>query len=74
TASDRLIALGAKRCLLSRPDKSFLDEDLIRTQVEELKRSREQVMAARKASKWAVIRNLRVVIRDSPPPVGSPDK
>ncbi|KAH9297470.1 hypothetical protein KI387_029152 [Taxus chinensis] len=43
TAFDRLRALRAKRVLFSRPDKIFLDEDLTKTQVGELKHSREQV-------------------------------
>ncbi|KAH9309722.1 hypothetical protein KI387_037633, partial [Taxus chinensis] len=67
TTFDRLRALKARRVLFSCLDKVFFNEDLTRTQVGELKRSREKVMAARKAGKWAVIRNLRAVIRDSPP-------
>jgi hypothetical protein len=72
TASDRLCALRAKRKLFSLPNRIFLDEDLTRAQVVELKQSREQVMAARQAGKWAVIRNLRAVIRDSFPPGWEP--
>jgi hypothetical protein len=68
SAVDRLRALRAKRKLFSLPSKIFLDEDLTRSQVAELKRSREQVTTARQAGKWAVIRNLRAVIRDSFPP------
>ena len=47
SAADRLRALRAKRKLFSLPSKIFLDEDLTKTQVVELKRSRELVTATR---------------------------
>ena len=53
--------------MFSLPSKIFLDKDLTKAQVAELKQSREQVVAARKARKWAVIRNLWAIIRDSFP-------
>jgi hypothetical protein len=59
--------------LFSLPNKIFLNEDLTRTQVVELKHSRELVIAARHAGKWVVIRNLKAVIRDSFPLSGNPD-
>ena len=71
-ATVRLCALRAKRKLFSLPDRIFLNEDLTKAQVEDLKQSREQVTAARKAGKWAVVKNLRVVIRDSFPPGWTP--
>ena len=71
-ATDRLCALRAKRKLFSLPDRIFLDEDLTRAQVAELKQSREQVVAARKAGKWAIIGNLWAVIRDSFAPGWTP--
>ena len=40
-ATDRLCALKAKRKLFSLPDRIFLDEDLTRAQVTELKQSKE---------------------------------
>lgn len=40
-SSDRLQVLRAKRKLFSLPNKVFLDEDLTRTQVVELKQARE---------------------------------
>ena len=70
--SDRLCALRAKRKLFSLPNKIFLDEDLTKAQVAKLKQSKEQVAAARQARKWAVIRNLRAIIRDSFPPGWTP--
>lgn len=66
-SSDRLRVLRAKRKLFSLPNKVFLDEDLTRAQVAELKQVREQVAAARQVRKWAVIRNLRAVIQDTFP-------
>ena len=63
--ADRLQALRAKRKLFS--SKIFLDEDLTKSQVAELKHARSIVAKARKDGKWAVIRNLRAVIRDSAP-------
>ena len=65
--ADRLQALRAKRKLFSLPSKIFLDEDLTKTQVAELKHARRIVAKARKDGKWAIIRNLRAVIRDSAP-------
>lgn len=65
--ADRLQALRAKRKLFSLPSKIFLDEDLTKTQVAELKHARGIVAKARLDGKWAVIRNLRAVIRDSAP-------
>jgi hypothetical protein len=53
--------------LFSLPSKIFLDEDLTKTQVAELKHARSIVAKARLDGKWAVIRNLRAVIRDSAP-------
>jgi len=70
--TDRLYALRAKRKLFDLPHRIFLDEDLTRAQVAELKQAREQVAAARQAGKWAVIRNLCAVIRDSFPPGWTP--
>ena len=67
-ATNRLCALKAKRKLFSLPDRIFLDENLTKAQVAELKQFKEQVAVARKARKWVVIRNLRAVIRDSFPP------
>jgi len=64
-AVDRLRTLSAKRKLFFLPSKIFLAEDLFISQVAELKRSREQVTATCQGGKWAVIRNLRVVIMDS---------
>ena len=69
---DQLRALRSKRKLFSLPSKIFMDKDLTRSQVVELKRSREQVAATRQTEKWVVIRNLRAVIRDSFPPVWVP--
>ena len=40
-ATNMLCALRAKRKLFSLPDRIFLDEDLTREQVTELKQSRE---------------------------------
>ena len=65
--SDRLRALRAKRKLFSLPSKIYLDEDLTKAQVTELKQARGIVAEARRAGKWAVIRNLRAVVRDSAP-------
>jgi hypothetical protein len=73
TTTDRLRVLRARRKLFSLPSRIFLDEDLTRAQFVELKHSREQVMAARQAGKWAVIRNLKAVIRDSFPPRWEPE-
>ncbi|KAH9287680.1 hypothetical protein KI387_031797, partial [Taxus chinensis] len=53
SVEDRLRALRATRRLFSLPDKIFLNEDLTKAQVAELIQSRELVMAARKAGKWA---------------------
>ena len=69
---DCLRALRAKRNLFSLPSKIFLDEDLTKTQVAELKCSRELVTIARQVGKWAVIRNLKAVIRDTFPPGWKP--
>ena len=63
--ADRLRALRAKRMLFST--KIFLDEDLTKVQVMELKHARKVVADARRDGKWAVIRNLKAVIRDSAP-------
>lgn len=71
-SSDRLQVLRANRKLFSLPNKVFLDEDLTRAQVVELKQAREQVAAARQAGKWAMIRNLRAVVRDTFPPGWAP--
>lgn len=68
TMYDRLRALRARQKLFSLPNRILLDEDLIRSQVAELKHSRELVMAAQQAGKWEVIRNIKVVIWDSFPP------
>ena len=64
---DRLRALRAKRKLFSLPSKIYLDEDLTKAQVAELKQARGIVADARCAGKWVVIRNLRAAVRDSPP-------
>ena len=63
--ADRLRVLRAKRMLFST--KIFLDEDLTKVQVMELKHARKVVADARRDGKWAVIRNLKAVIRDSAP-------
>ena len=65
--TDRLRALRAKRKLFSLPSKIYLDEDLTKAQVAELKQARGIVAEARHAGKWAIIRNLKAVVRDSPP-------
>jgi hypothetical protein len=65
---DRLRALRAKRKLFSLPNKIFLDEDLTKSQVAELKCSREKVTVACQVGKWLVIKNLIAVIQDSFPP------
>lgn len=62
TASDRLCVRRAKRKLFSLPNGIFLDQDLTRAQVMELKQSKEQVMAAQQERKWAIIKNLQAVI------------
>lgn len=67
TLSDRLRALRAKSKLFSLPSKIYLDKDLTRTQVAELKHARGVVSEARRDGKWAVITNLKAVIQDSPP-------
>jgi hypothetical protein len=67
SAANRLEDLRAKRKLFSLPSKIFLDEDLTKSQVAELKCSREQVTIKLQAGKWAVLRNLRAIIRDSFP-------
>jgi hypothetical protein len=64
-ATDQIRTLRAKRKLLSLPNKIFIDEDLTKTQVVELKHLRELVTIVLHAGKWAVIRNLRAVIQDS---------
>lgn len=43
--SDRLHTLKAKQKLFSLSNKNFLDEDLTRAQIVELKQSKKQVMA-----------------------------
>ena len=60
----------AKRKLFSLPSKIFLDEDLTKTQVVELKHSSESVTTTHQVGKWVVIRNLKTIIRDSPLVVG----
>lgn len=70
--SDWFHALKAKQKLFSLSNKNFLDEDLSRAQVVALKQSKEQVMAARQARKWAVIKNLQAAIWDSYPPRWEP--
>lgn len=72
--ADRFRALRAKRNLFSLHSKIFLDEDFTKAQVTELKHARSVVVEARLADKWAVIRNLKVVIRDSPPVAGKRDR
>lgn len=67
TTSDRLQALQAKKKLFSLSHKIYLDEDLTRLQIDELHKARALVVATRKENKWAVIRDCRAVIRDSPP-------
>ena len=71
-AADHLRALRAKRKLFSLTSKIFLDEDLTKTQVVELKCSTELVTAACQAGKWAIIRNLKAVIQDTFPPGWKP--
>lgn len=66
-SSHRLRALRAKRNLFSLPSKIFLDEVLTKAQVAELKYACGIVAEARRARKWAIIRNLKAVVRDSPP-------
>lgn len=53
--------------LFSLKRRIFLDEDLTRSQMVELKCSRDLVMEAQHARKWAVFRNLIAVIQDSSP-------
>eukprot|EP01018_Ginkgo_biloba_P030734 Gb_10973 [translate_table: standard] len=64
---DKLTVLRAKRKLYTLENKIYLDKDLRRLQVEELKKARAEVFEARKNNKWAVIHNGRSWIRDSPP-------
>jgi hypothetical protein len=64
---DRIRALEFKRKLFSLPNKIFLDEDLTRSQVAEIKDSKELVTTAQQAKKSTIIHNLMVVIRNSPP-------
>jgi hypothetical protein len=45
TTTGQLYVLRARRKLFSLPNKIFLDEDLTRAQLVELKQSKEQVMA-----------------------------
>lgn len=62
---DQLWAFRAKRKLFSLLSRIFLEEDLIRSQVVEVKRYRVLVIAPIQVGKWVVIRNLRDVIWDS---------
>lgn len=50
---DRLRALTTKRKLFSLPIKIYLDEDLTRSQVAELKEAQALVVATRQDGKWA---------------------
>ena len=65
--SYRLCALKAKRKLFSLPSKIYLDEDLTKAQVTELKQAQGIVPEARRVGKWVAIWNLKVVVRDSTP-------
>lgn len=67
---DCLRTLRDKRLLASLPYKVFLDADLMRLQVEELRKAREQVVTPKKESKWAVVKGLKAMIQDSPLPIG----
>ena len=49
---DRLCALRAKRKLFSLPSKIYLDEDLTKAQVTELKLARGIMAEARRVGKW----------------------
>ena len=64
---DRLQALREKKKLFLLPTNIFLDEDLTKSHVAELKHFRSLVVEARRNEKWAIIRNLKPIIRDSPP-------
>jgi hypothetical protein len=64
---DRLQALRAKKKLFLLPKNIFLDENLTKSQVAEIKHSRSLVVEERSNEKWVVIRNLKIVIHDSPP-------
>ena len=64
--SNRLRALRAKRKLFSLPSKIYLDKDLSKAQITEFKHARRIVADARRVGKWVLIRNLRVVVHDSP--------
>ena len=65
--SDRLRALRAKINLFSLPSKIYLNEDLTKAQVVELKQARGIVAKDRHVGKWAVIRNLKAVVYDFAP-------
>ena len=42
----------------------FINEDLIPKDMDELRKELQKVKEARKEGKWALIRNMKVVIRD----------
>lgn len=65
--SDKLRALREKKKLFSLSPKIYVDEDLTRSQVAELKQARALIVAARQDGKYAVIRNLKVVIHETFP-------
>jgi len=58
--------------LFSLFDKSSLTRMSTRPYVADLKCSREWVLVAGQLGKWTVIRDLRAVIKDSPPPEWEP--
>jgi hypothetical protein len=69
TLEDRLRALRYKRKLSSLPptQRIFLDANLTKSQQAELKLSKDRVTATQKEGKWAVIQDLKIVIRDLAP-------
>jgi len=44
--------------------RTFKNEDLILEDQEELRKEVQKVKESRKEGKWAIIRNIKVVIRD----------